>query len=281
MTEPEAIAAPEGDLLARIVAALRGLAAGDAIGRATEHYQPDEIDEVYEDRITDFVTPVRLFDHQQWAEAETGPPTEIVLALAAGDAPTAIRWHDDATAIDRLPVAVALGLSRPVGQAVAAAGEDAPLAAVAAAMAAALAGMSARVVVEQASAGALAAGGTLLAARILEAVGVAQGSGGRRAGLALYELFPADRDAEAATALICGLVYAAQSARRVIIEAVSLGGHAPTIAAIAGAICAAITPSSLPDAWGQRVEATNSIDLAAVAARYATRRGTIPPDAVR
>lgn len=261
------------DILVRATAALRALAVGDAMGRATEHYDPAEIAEVYEDAITEFLEPVRLFDAEEWAAGEVGPPTRMVVALVPdGDAPT-IRLYADAPVVDRLPAGVALGLLWPLGWVLSTPSRDAPVACIAAAMGAALDGHPAREVLGFGAQAARAAGDGTLAERIVEAAGIAQASGGRRPGGALREAFPPQGDAGALTPFILGLVYATQSARRAILEAVNQGGHAPEAAGIAGAVCAALAPSTLPGAWGAEVERLNDLDLQATARRYLAFRG--------
>jgi hypothetical protein len=103
MTEP-----PSDDLISRIEAVLGAFAAGEAMGRATEEYAPDEIIEMYEDAVTDFVEPVRLFDDEVWAAGETGDGTTHVLnGHGARALPSGV---DEGTDIDLLPLGVALGL---------------------------------------------------------------------------------------------------------------------------------------------------------------------------
>jgi ADP-ribosylglycohydrolase len=258
------------DTLLRATAALRALAAGDAMGRATEYYTPAEIAEVYEDAVTDFLEPVRLFDEEAWEAAEVGPPTRLVLARAeAGDAAPAPPAGDVAA----LPVAVARGLARSLEEVLAAGGESPPAVALAAAVSAAVEGHPARAVFGYAVEAARAAGDGDLAERILRAGGLAQASGGRWPGAALRDVFPPDGDAATVTAFTLGLVYATQSARRAILEAVNQGGHAPETAGISGAICAAIVPTSLPEAWGAAVERHNGLDLARAARRLVGARG--------
>jgi ADP-ribosylglycohydrolase len=256
------------DASERVAAALRALAVGDAMGRATEHYEPAEIADIYEDAVTEFVEPVRLFDDEEWAAAETGLPTAAVIALAPparGDEPGV------ADPIGRLPTGVALGLRRPLRDLLARPPEP-PIAAMAAAVSAAVDGHPAREVLGLAAEGARAAGDAELAERIMQAGGIAQASGGRRAGAALRETFSPSGDARSVVPFILGVVYATQSARRAILEAVNQGGHAPETAAIAGAICGAIVPISLPPAWAAEVERVNNLDLAALAARYTAAR---------
>ena len=53
------------------------------------------------------------------------------------------------------------------------------------------------------------------------------------------------------------LAYAAADAGRAILEAVNQGGDADTVAAIAGAVAAAMAPDTLPEAWVDRVRAAN------------------------
>ena len=260
------------DPLVRTTAALRALAVGDAMGRATEYYDPAEITEVYEDLVTEFLEPVRLFDEEEWAAGEIGPPTELVIALSAEGEGAAASRDAGGDAVAALPAGVALGLARPLGALLAGEVAAAAVAAIAAAIGAALEGYTGREVVGLASQAARAAGDDALAERIIAAGGVAQASGGRHPGEALRTAFPPSGDDAAVTPFILGLVYGTQSARRAILEAVNQGGHAPETAGIAGAICAAIAPTSLPEAWGADVERRNGLDLAAVARRYLTAR---------
>src|SRR3712207_2213154 len=53
----------------RAVAALRGLAVGDAMGAATEGYRPEEVEEIYEAQIRELIEPVNLYP-------ELGPDRE-------------------------------------------------------------------------------------------------------------------------------------------------------------------------------------------------------------
>ncbi|MER3419259.1 MAG: hypothetical protein C4290_01485, partial [Chloroflexota bacterium] len=65
--------------------------------------------------------------------------------------------------------------------------------------------------------------------------------------------------------------------RRAIIDAVNQGGHAPETAAIAGAICAAAAPVTLPPSWWEVVERANpDLDLEQVARLFAALRGRDP-----
>jgi ADP-ribosylglycohydrolase len=254
---------------ARIVAALRALAAGDAMGRATEHYRPDEILDVYDGELEEFIEPVRLFDDEVWAPGETGAPTELVCALASLQAADIV-WGEDATSVDRLPLALAAGLADAAITWLGAGTDAAAGTTLATAMQAALAGRAAHEVVALAEQAARAADARLAGA-IREAVSVAQATGGRRPGEALRLRFSPDGESDQLTPFILGLVYATQSARRAILEAVNQGGHAPETAGIAGALCAAIAPGSLPETWGIAVESINGLHLDAVARAYAVR----------
>ncbi|MBI2760536.1 MAG: ADP-ribosylglycohydrolase family protein [Chloroflexi bacterium] len=265
MTEPA-----NDDLTSRIEAVLGAFAAGDAMGRATEGYRPDEIIEVYEDAVTEFVEPVRLFDDEVWAKGETGDATTHV--VTGHDALTLTARIKEYAGIDLLPLGVALGLRWPLSE-LPGRSVGATQAAVAAGVSAALDGLSASDALESAALAARDAGDGALAESIMQAGGIAQASGGRRSGEALREDFPPDGDARSVVAFVFGIVYATSSARRAIVEAVSQGGHAPETAAIAGAICAALTPASFPRAWGETVERVNSHNFRAAATAYARRRG--------
>lgn len=262
------------EMLTRITAALRALAVGDALGRATEHYTPEEILEVYEDIITDFVQPVRLFDEEQWRVGEIGPPTTIVLEAAehGGVWPGATGAN-----VAHLPAGVAAGLSQPLPSLMNEIHGDGPLAAVAAGTAAAVDGYPFIEIVAAASRAARLAGDDDLAEAILQAGGLGQASGGRLAGAVLRGRFPSDDGSRSVVPLVFGIVYALQSARRAIIDAVNQGGHAPETAAIAGAICAAAAPVTLPPSWWEVVERANpDLDLEQVARLFAALRGRDP-----
>ena len=260
------------DALARAAAALRALAVGDAMGRATELYDPAEIEDIYEEAITEFVEPVRLFDDEEWAAGETGQPTQIALEAATG----ASRADDEpahADRIEQLPRAVTLGLMRPLTDVLATRWASGPSLAVAVAVSAAMEGHPAREALTVAARAAGAAGDERLGERIAQAGGIAQASGGRRPGAALREVFPPGSDAGMLVPFVLGLVYATQSARRAILEAINQGGHAPESAGIAGAICAAIVPISLPPAWAAEVERINEQQLDLTARRCLAARG--------
>jgi ADP-ribosylglycohydrolase len=263
------------NLQARITAALRALAAGDAMGRATEHYRPAEIVDLYEDVVAEFLQPVRLFDDEPWQAGEIGPPTGMVLAQAPGGDGAAAFWSRDADAVERLPAALAPGLLWPLDRLLD--GSEAPRepaqACVAIALATALTGAQVSEVIGYSIRAAELAGDAVLAAGIGRATGLAQASGGRRTGEALAAEFPPSGDVRMIVPFILGLVYATQSARRAILEAVNQGGHAPETAGIAGAVCAAAAPASLPGAWGTEIERANDIDLEAQARRFVAARG--------
>jgi ADP-ribosylglycohydrolase len=266
MTEP-----PRDDLISRIEAVLGAFASGDAMGRATEGYRPEEIAEVYEDAVAEFVEPVRLFDDEVWAEGEAGDATAHVVN---GHDPTALDARmTEYAGIDLLPLGVALGLQRRFDDPADVAG-GAPVAAVAAGVSAALDEQSVSDVMRLAALAARGAGDDALAESIARAGGIAQASGGRRSGEALRGEFPPDGDARSVVAFVFGIVYATRSARRAIVESVNEGGHAPATAAIAGAICAALTPASLPRTWADTVGRINSHDFRAAAEAYALGRGT-------
>lgn len=261
--------------LVRVTAALRGLAVGEAMGRATEHYRPAEIEQIYEDAVTDFVEPVRLFDDEAWAAGETGPLTQAVLAMAHPTESRAAEFAGDGLP-QRLARAVATGVTRPLAADPEAAEGDAAVACLAAALAAACSGYPPSEVVGRAARAAQEAGGPELAEHVLEAGGIAQASGGRRPGDVLRVTFPPEGDPGSLIPFVLGIVYATQNARRAILEAVNQGGHAPETAALAGALCAAIAPGSLPQAWGAAVERVNDLDLAAAARRFLSARSGGP-----
>lgn len=231
----------------RVTVVLQALAAGEAMGRATEYYRPEEIEEVYEDAVTDFVEPIRLFDDERWRAAETG---EIVAAL------------------------LGTGPAVPFVQGIRAAlyGAEAahlpPLeAALSAALGAALTGFPLFEMPARAAEAARRAGDAALAQAIVDAAGIAQASGGRRPGQALRDRFPPDGGPVEVLALAIGVAYAAPSARRAIPEAVNQGGHSPETAALSGALAAALAPTSLPRSWAVEVERVNGFDLADLAGR--------------
>lgn len=260
----------QADTLTRIGAALRALAVGDALGRVTEHYAPEEILEVYEDIITDFVEPVRLFDEEQWEAGEIGPPTVIVLeAVERGGV-----WPGATGAnVAHLSAGVAVGLSRPLAPLLDEIHGDGPLAAVAAGTAAAVDGYPFIEIVAAAARAARLAHDDDLAETILQAGGLGQASGGRLAGAVLRARFPPDGGSRSVVPFVFGIVYALQSARRAIIDAVNQGGHAPETAAIAGAVCAAAVPVTLPPSWWAVVERANpNLDLERAARRLVALR---------
>lgn len=226
---------------ARALVVVQALAAGEAMGRATEHYRPDEIVEIYEDTVHDFVEPVRLFDDEEWLAGETG---DLLIALL-GDGPS-------------VPFVPAL---RAVLSGRGAAGLPPLEAALAAALVAALDGSPLFQMPTRAAEAARAAGDPALAETILHAAGVAQASGGRRPGAALRAVVPPDGDPPTVLAFAIGVAYASVNARRAITEAVNQGGHAPTTAALAGALAAALAPTSLPGSWAALVEEVNDFSL--------------------
>ncbi len=270
---PEEPSASSDATFARLVAAFQALAVGDAMGRATEAYEPAEIEEIYEDAIMEFVEPVRLFDDEQWAAAETGSPTENAIAMALATTATSMN-EPSVVDIVHLPRAVAIGAMRPLAAILAFPPANAGIAAVAAAVSAGIEGRPAHAALAASVQAAHAAGDGRLAAAIVEAGGIAQASGGRRAGVALRVRFSPAGDIGALTPFILGLVYATQSARRGILEAVNQGGHAPESAAITGAICAAVVPLSLPPAWAAEVERVNALDFTPIARRCVVARAS-------
>ena len=77
----------------RAIAALRGVAVGDAFGRSTEGYWPEDIATIYGERIASFVKPVELMDHsrgetprpsrmQRWNKAEITDDSDPFLPSA-------------------------------------------------------------------------------------------------------------------------------------------------------------------------------------------------------
>ena len=256
----------------RLTAALQALAVGDAMGRATEHYQPDEIIEVYDDVLRELVEPVRLADDEAWAQGEIGPPTARVLAaLASLDA------GDGEQTIPAIAAAFPFSLTPD------AAGDDLTIAraVLSAAFEAAFNGLAAREALGAALRTATALGAEALAGDLTRAGGLAQASGGRRPGAALREAFPPDGPVGALIPFILALVYATQSARRALLDAVNEGGHAPETAGLAGALCAALLPASLPTSWVAEVEQVNDLDCAALAAETLARLGWSEPEEER
>ena len=258
----------EARLRLHALAALRGLAVGDAMGAATEGYLAAEIEEVYEGPLTELTEPVNLYPDEV-ADRErgvVGPVTRA--ALAAVEALAESRSLDGDPA--DLGWAVTLGIVTPAGapdllarrartlagDALAAVG-----AAVAAAVAAGIGGLMARDAVALAMRGAEAAGEPLLARRIARAAGEGQASGGRRVGAAVRAEFPPEPAVEDAVVFAFGVAFGAQNARRAIPEAVNQGGLASLAAGLTGAICAALTPSSLVESWACEVESLSGIDL--------------------
>lgn len=254
--------------LDRLVAALRGLAVGEAMGRATEHYTAQEIIDVYEGPVTEFVEPVRAFDDEEWSAGEVGAFTRLVTALADAAVAPEVRWLEDAAETDRLAEAVADGLRHSLDGLLAAPPRPAAHAAIAVGVAAACAGHTARDVLLYARTAVDDAGSAGLADAIGLAGRIAEESGGRQPGIVLTETFPPTAGVDALVPFIFGIVYGTQSARRAIVEAVNQGGPAPAAAAIAGAICAAAMPGTLPRAWAAEVEQINQLDLEGAAQGY-------------
>ncbi|MFN8556146.1 MAG: hypothetical protein U0531_01930 [Dehalococcoidia bacterium] len=199
---------------------------------------------------------MRLFDDESWATGEAGPPTWAVVAAllpAAAEAAGTTAWATG----DSQPLAraVAFGLTRPLPDLL---GPPAPatVAALAAATAAAMNGHSAREALGFAAQAARTVGSGPLADAILDAGGVAQASGGQRLGPLLAARFHPMATMKPWFRLSSG----SSSAPRAPAGR-SPGGEPgrarPETAAVAGAICAAILPPSLPDPWGVEVERVN------------------------
>jgi ADP-ribosylglycohydrolase len=272
--DPTRNAALMDEVLARITAALGALAVGDALGRATEYNRPEELTEKYEELKADFLDPVRLFDDEAWAEGETGPATSLVLGVAAGRKSAVAAGAED---VAMLSLGVAWGLMGVSG-AGGSQGESNPaMAAIAAGVSAGLAGEPATMMLSAAAEAARAAGAPSLGDAIIRAGGIAQATGGRHSGEALSGTFPPGGEAASVVPFVFGIAYAAQNARRAILEAVNQGGHAPETAALAGALCASLAPASLPRAWSGTVERTNGFDLSGAAAWFAAARARRAP----
>lgn len=264
----------ETEIRRRAVGALRGLAVGDAMGAATEGYLPDEIEEVYEAPIAEFVDPINLYPDaaEDRQRGIVGPVTREALEAAG----SFIHGETLSPTVDSIGWAVPLGIISSVDDldyilraagaiddvAAAAAG-----AAVAAAIAAGVSGYMARDAVSLAIRAAELAGAPHAARRIIQAAGEAQASGGRRVGEAVAAAVPPGPGIADATAFAFGVAFGAQSVRRAIPEAVNQGRRSSLSAALAGALCGAIVPGSTVESWSDEVEEASEIDLTSIAGR--------------
>lgn len=273
------------ELQRRAVAALRGLAVGDAMGAATEGYRPEEVEEIYEAQIRELVDPVNLYpelgpDRERGA---VGPVTRAAVQVAAALSGESEERPDP----EDLGWAVALGITVEGGEIPAlvsgarrfAEGEAlAAGCAVAAAVAAGVMGVMPRDVLSQAALAADYAGGPELANAVLRAAGVAQASGGRAPGEVLAEQFSPAHDLTSAVAFVFGVAFATQSVRRGVPQTINLGGHASLTGGLVGAICGAFAPNTAVDAWSSEVEASSGLALEALAGRLlALRPPPSPP----
>lgn len=268
------------ELRRRALAALRGLAAGDAMGAATEGYRPEEIADVYDAAVAELLEPVNLYPESEpdrgWGQV--GPVTRSALAtvdLIAGGG-----ILKDAGS---LGWAVSLGIVLPDADPESAARAAARLAhgrgaalgaAVAVAVAAGVNGLTARDAVAVAARAAGHAGDPTLAHGIIAAAGAGQGSGGREAGMVVGAEFPPGPTATEAVVFAFGVAFGTQSARRAIPQAVNQGGLASLTAGLAGAICGALIPATLVESWAGDVEAASGLDLEAVVDRLLAHRAT-------
>jgi ADP-ribosylglycohydrolase len=271
----------DAELRRRALAALRGLAIGDAMGAATEGYQPDEVIEIYDAPIGELVEPVNLFPEvaPDRARGRIGPVTESAI-----DAVAVLGGITDDEDPARLGWSVALGIVSAGGDLESVVSESRRFseagpagAAVAAAVAAGLAGYMARDALSLAVRAATLAGDAGLARQIVEAAGAAQGSGGRQVGAVVAEVVGPGRGANDAVAFAFGVAFGTQSVRRALPQAVNQGGAASLTAGIAGALCGAVAPGSAVEAWSDEVEAASGVDLRAVVDRLlALRREHAP-----
>lgn len=270
----------EPDTLRRAVAALRGLAIGDAMGAATDGYRPDDVLAVYETPITELVEPVNLYPESapDRVIGEIGSVTQTALRThgfltgAAGSLPDAasLTWAV-ALGIARRPDAFDL-IAAEAGQ-IGGGPATVPGTVLALAVANAVSGMGARECVALAVQVAERAGDLALAALIRQAVGIAQESGGRRAGEQVAALCDPAGDLVHITAFAFGVVYGTQSVRRALPQAVNQGGAASLTAALVGPLCGALAPMSVPESWAAQVERVNGLDLARVAGELLRLRG--------
>ncbi|MGH2601777.1 MAG: hypothetical protein ACRDJ9_20635, partial [Dehalococcoidia bacterium] len=230
----------EAEIRRRALAALRGLAVGDAMGAAAEGYQPAEIEEVYEAPIAELLDPVNLYPESapDRVRGAIGPVTESALAIIPflesdgrpNPPPVEVSW------------AVALGIVTPVASldhVVAAIPQNeakAVVAAIVAAVSAGVGGYLARDALALANRATDLAGDPALGQRILQAAGEAQASGGRRVGAFIGADFPPTPGPADAVVFALGVVFGTQSVRRAIPEAVNQGGRASLAAGLAGAI---------------------------------------------
>jgi ADP-ribosylglycohydrolase len=266
----------ETELRRRALAALRGLAVGDAMGAATEGYLPDEVIEVYEAPIVELVDPVNLYPEARpdRARGRVGPVTE-----GAIDAVGVLSGRAEPVETPLVGWAVALGIARagadvePILTSARRFGKaSSAVAAVAAAVAGGLAGYMMRDALSLAVRAAERAGGADLARRIVEAAGVAQASGGRGVGAAVAAVASPGPDVDDAVAFAFGVAFGAQSVRRALPQAVNQGGSASLTAGLAGALCGAVAPGSAVEAWIDEVESASNLDLRAVVERLLALR---------
>lgn len=264
----------------RALAALRALAVGDAMGAATEGYQPDEVEQIYDAPVNELIEPVNLYPESvpDREQGVTGPVTACALAAARRLAGGPVEALDG----DVLAWAVPLGLVSPVGQPeelirwageFASGGARAAGAAAAAAIAAGMAGYLVRDALGQAVRTATAAGDPRLASRLVAAAGSGQSSGGRQVGQIIGAEFPPGPHPADVVVFAFGVAFGTQSVRRAIPAAVNQGGPASLTGALAGALCAVISPASSVEAWGDEVERASGLDLASVADALLTARG--------
>jgi ADP-ribosylglycohydrolase len=268
----------DAELRRRALAVLRGLAVGDAMGAATEGYQPDEVIEVYESPIGEMVEPVNLYPESapDRIRGVIGPVTESAIEAVSVFASRAV---DEEPA--RLGWSVALGIMSAgvdldgiVASARRFGGPGPAGAAVAAAIAAGVLGYMARDALSLAVRAATLAGNDALARRIVEAAGAAQGSGGRLVGAVVADVVGPGPSTDDAVAFAFGVAFGTQSIRRAVPQAVNQGGAASLTAGLAGALCGATAPGSAVEAWSNEVEAASGVDLRAVVDQLlALRRG--------
>jgi len=261
----------EAEIRRRALAALRGLAVGDAMGAAAEGYRPEEIEEVYEAPIAEMLDPVNLYPESaaDRTRGAIGPVTESALAiipfLESGGWPdlshTEIGW------------AVPLGIITPVDaldRVVAAIPQTqgkAAAAAIVAAVAAGAGGHLARDAISLANRATNNAGDPAVGRRILHAAGEAQASGGRRVGAFIGVDFPPGPGPADAVVFALGVAFGTQSVRRAIPEAVNQGGRASLAAGLAGAVTGALVPTSTVESWADEVERVSGLDLTTIAER--------------
>jgi len=256
---------------ARLLGALRGLAVGDAFGAATDHYRPNEIDEVYGAPVTELVEPISLYPEcgPKRGRGQIGTVASEALRVAEVLASGAT-VHGPFQQLGWAVVVGAVARSSAPDDVLALAASlgGGPSAATIAAMSAtAVQGFLVRDVLMVGAETATRAGSAALGRRLINAAGAAQAAGGRNVGAAVAATAPPGPDDDAVVAFAGGVAFGAQSVRRAIVEATSQGGRASLSAALAGALCGALFPRSSVESWSNDVERASELNLATLTDR--------------